>query len=148
MIIMEWTYFICASNVAMFQLGWAVYAAKSLRPQCGPISHPQKVGSKYWVLNSQGRNSKEPNYPRSPDYITSRVTSPRPSNYSSLKRGYLRITNTKVSISTGRQHTLLCRSSVLAMVEVSVRHILTLSKRRKLRTLHCKFLERLMFQDP
>ena len=30
-----------------FQLGWAVYATQRLRPPHGPISHPQKIPSKY-----------------------------------------------------------------------------------------------------
>jgi len=58
---------------------------KRFRLQCGPISHPQKVPSKYWALNSYGRNSKEHNYPHSHDYIT-------PSNYSFLGRGATRLT--------------------------------------------------------
>jgi len=29
--------------VSSFQLGWAVYATQRLRPQHGPISHPQKI---------------------------------------------------------------------------------------------------------
>jgi len=46
-------------------MGWAAYATQRLRLQHGPISHPQKIPSKYWVLKIHGRNriSKERNYP-------------------------------------------------------------------------------------
>jgi len=34
-------------------VGWAVYAAQNtLRLQYGPISHPQSLPSKYWLLNT------------------------------------------------------------------------------------------------
>jgi len=31
-----------------------VYAAQTFGPQHGPISHPQKIPSKYWVLKIPG----------------------------------------------------------------------------------------------
>jgi len=45
-------------------VGWSV-PPKDLGRNTGPISHPQKIPSKYWVLKIHGRNSKEHNYPRS-----------------------------------------------------------------------------------
>ena len=39
--------------ISNFQLWWAVCAAHKTRPKHGPISHPQKISSKYWVLKSR-----------------------------------------------------------------------------------------------
>jgi len=41
--------------------GRAVYARR-LRPQHKPISHRPKNASKYWTVNSHGRNNKEHNH--------------------------------------------------------------------------------------
>lgn len=56
-----------------------------LRPQCELFSHSQKIPSRHQVPNSHGRDSKEHICPYSRDYVTSQVTPPRPSNYSSSK---------------------------------------------------------------
>ena len=58
--------------------------------------------SKYWVLNSHGRNSKEHNYPHSHDYISCQVTSLHPSNYSFLERGATRLTEGSTGPSSHR----------------------------------------------
>ena len=78
--------------VSSFQLGWVVYAGQRLRPQHGPVSHLQKIPSKYWVLKICGRNSKIRNYPHSHVQVDDQIILLRPSDYSSPKEnGYCHV---------------------------------------------------------
>ena len=75
-----------------FETGWATCAAQRLRPQYEPISHPQKIPSKYWILKIRGKNSKERDYSRSRLLVSARIMLLRSSDYSSPKeKGYCQI---------------------------------------------------------
>ena len=88
---------------------------RKLKPQHGPICHPQKVPSKYCVLKSHGRNKKEHSYPRSRDYIIDRVTLLQPSNYSSPEeKGHLLLLSVSSTMVASANVLFLVRDSIYA----------------------------------